>query len=265
MIERQIRSRDNTHFKYLKGLVAGGGRAKNQCEALIDSVHVIESCLAADMPIRELILTDSSIENPVVTDLVARMSPMITIGITTAMFRDMTQQPSPVGVAVVIDIPKNQTESAFEQGDAMALDGVQDAGNVGSLLRVAACSGVRTVVLGEGCAGAWSSKTLRAGQGAHFSLQLIEGVNLPGWLEEQKRPVIGATGDAKCSIYEADFSLPSIWVFGSEGRGLSGAVRKRLDTAVSIPMVSTMESLNVGAAAAVCLYERFRQRMKFDP
>jgi RNA methyltransferase, TrmH family len=261
MQDRQITSRDNSHYKRLKGIGSQQRNSNSQSIALLDSVHVIEACVRAGVAIRELILADGVLENPVIAKMIESVDVDVRTHITQAMFRDMTQQPSPIGVAAVIDIPEIELHKRAHQCDVMVLDSVQDSGNVGSLLRVAACSGLGTVLLGMGCAGAWSTKTVRAGQGAHFSLQIYERVNVADWLTYQALPAYGADAKAIRTIYETDLTSPCIWIFGNEGQGLSDAVRGKLSTTTSIPMASTMESLNVGAAAAVCLYEMNRQRL----
>ncbi len=140
------------------------------------------------------------------------------------------------------------------------LDAVQDAGNIGTILRTAAAAGVTTVVLGEGCAGAWTPRVLRAGQGAHFSVRILEQVALPALLENSEIASYAAVAREGASLYATDLRAPCCWLFGNEGAGLSPPILERVRHRVTIPMAATTESLNVAAAAAVCLFEMQRQR-----
>jgi TrmH family RNA methyltransferase len=140
---------------------------------------------------------------------------------------------------------------------------VQDAGNVGAILRTAAAAGVPHVVLGKGCAGAWLPRVLRAGQGAHFSLRIREGIDLPAWLAE--RPAVAAHSIATVArdgteIYRTDLRGPAAWLLGNEGAGLSPHLIQMAGRRITIPLATDTESLNVAAAAAVCLFEAVRQR-----
>ncbi|MFN3565192.1 MAG: TrmH family RNA methyltransferase [Burkholderiaceae bacterium] len=143
--------------------------------------------------------------------------------------------------------------------DALYLDGVQDPGNVGALLRVAAAAGVRHVLAGPGTAALWAPKVVRAGQGAHFALALHEIAD-PAHVKTALRPWFGADAHAATSLWEVALpAAPMGWIFGAEGRGLSAGARAVCDAVVTIPMASSVESLNVVSAAAVCLFERRRR------
>jgi len=141
----------------------------------------------------------------------------------------------------------------------VVLDRVQDAGNVGSILRSAAAFGFRQVLALEGTASLWSPKVLRAGMGAHFALALIEN-RRPEALEVLTLPLIGTSSHAEEDIVDAALEWPCAWLFGNEGAGASIAVQQRCARVVRIPQPGGEESLNVAAAAAICLWESARGR-----
>ena len=234
--------------------------ARREGVALLAGPHLVSSCLDSGVPIRTLLVAGFSAGTPEVSALLRRAEPVVPVTISDALYRELTNLVAPVGIAALIDIPRGGSRIGTRGGDVLALDGVQDAGNVGTLLRTAAAAGVREVVLGHGCASAWSIKVLRAAQGAHFSLQIEEAVCLPEWLQAQGLPVIGADASAPTALFDADLRNPHIWVFGNEGKGLSLEVREVLSTTIAVPLADGVESLNVGAAAAICLFEAFRQR-----
>jgi RNA methyltransferase, TrmH family len=140
------------------------------------------------------------------------------------------------------------------------LEAIQDPGNFGSILRSAAAAGAGAVYLSHGCADPWSPKTLRAAMGAHFLLPIYEQSNLAEVARIFKGKVIASTPDAKNTLYQTRLAGPVALVFGNEGAGLSEALLQACGERVRIPMHGGTESLNVAAAAAVCFFERVRQR-----
>ena len=128
-------------------------------------------------------------------------------------------------------------------------------------MRVVAAVGIRKVFLSPDCASVWSPKALRAGMGAQFSLMLHEEVDLPALAERSDIPVLATTLSRQSqSLYALDLARPVLWIFGNEGQGVSQQLTDRATTHVLIPQATnTVESLNVATAAAVCLYEQFRQ------
>lgn len=143
----------------------------------------------------------------------------------------------------------------------VVLDGVQDAGNVGSILRTAAGAGARRVLLGPGCAAAWSPKVMRAARGAHFHVQVTELAKLEAVLAElalDPAPLYAADVSGKFSVFDAPLVQPCNWAFGNEGQGLSQPLLAACTERLRIPQVGP-QSLNVAAAAAVCMFESLRR------
>jgi TrmH family RNA methyltransferase len=140
----------------------------------------------------------------------------------------------------------------------VVLDRVQDAGNLGSILRSAAAFGVAQVIALKGCAALWSPKVVRAGMGAHFALRLIESAE-EGALDVLQVPLVATSSYAAQSIVAATLPWPCAWVFGHEGQGVAPVLLQRCELQLAIPQPGGEESLNVAAAAAVCLYESARQ------
>jgi TrmH family RNA methyltransferase len=133
------------------------------------------------------------------------------------------------------------------------LDRVQDAGNVGSILRSAAAFGFRQVIALKGTAALWSPKVLRSGMGAHFGLTLIEGVE-PGSLDVLAVPVIVTSSHQGELVQRQKLPWPCAWAMGHEGQGVGDAVAAKASLAVRIGQPGGEESLNVAAAAAICLH-----------
>jgi|GEM_PF-96113 len=154
----------------------------------------------------------------------------------------------------------------FEFQRAVLLDSIQDPGNLGTILRLSAAFGVSHVILGSGCASAWSPKVLRSAQGAHFALTLVEVVDLVYWLKSYRQSVEDPASVLATAVVDAQAlcvsKLPqrSIWLFGHEGQGVSPLLLDMADIKVKIEHDQTVvDSLNVASAAAICLFEQSRQ------
>ena len=149
----------------------------------------------------------------------------------------------------------------------LALEDVQDPGNVGSMLRSAAAAGVRHIALSKTCAFAWAPKVLRAAQGAHFSLNISEGIDLVEFVKQfqgQSLALVARTEDAK-PLFAINLAKPTLFLIGNEGAGLTNAVSNAASERVTIPMPGKIESLNAAAAGAICLFELVRQRGAVAP
>jgi TrmH family RNA methyltransferase len=180
--------------------------------------------------------------------------------------------PGEMGRIVVIDDPLFATISGLEspgrmgfvlplppapalqpQAASVVLDGLQDAGNVGTILRSAAAFGFRQVLAIKGTAALWSPKVLRAGMGAHFGLALLEGLDADA-LSTLQVPLLATSSHQGSYLHQAALPWPCGWVFGHEGQGVSAAAAARAAQFVRIVQPGGEESLNVAAAAAICLH-----------
>ena len=174
-----------------------------------------------------------------------------TVVIPDALFDEISMLESAARVGFLIDLP---AESAPRAGVAsVVLDRVQDAGNVGSILRSAAAFGFRQVLALKGSAALWSPKVLRAGMGAHFGLELVEGVD-PSQVFKLGVPLVVTSSHYGGLLQDHDFPWPCCWAFGHEGGGLSEELLARASMSVRIGQPGGEESLNVAAAAAICLH-----------
>lgn len=147
--------------------------------------------------------------------------------------------------------------------DALYLDGVQDAGNMGTLIRTALAAGVRHIAASSGSAGFWAPKVLRAGMGAHFSASLYDNVSPQEIHALFSGRVLAADARGGLDLFRSQGweKGPVVWMMGAEGPGLSAEALDASDERYLIPIEAACESLNVGAAAAVCLFEQRRRRL----
>lgn len=176
------------------------------------------------------------------------------------LFAQASQVENGQGPIAIVATPRPALPELLTE-DAVYLDRVQDPGNVGSVLRTCAAVGIRRMIASPGTAFCWSPKVLRAAMGAHFHVEIHEGVAPAELLARLAVQAMATAADAPLSLYDADLRAPRIWLLGSEGQGLESALLAAPAVCqVSIPQSEAVESLNVGVAAAVCLYEQLRQR-----
>lgn len=168
-----------------------------------------------------------------------------------SLFDSLSGLESPARMGFVVPLAE---APALEPGaPSVILDRLQDAGNVGAILRCAAAFGFRQVLAIKGTAGLWSPKVLRAGMGAHFGLQLIEGLE-PAALDALAVPVITTSSHAGEWLHRQALPWPCAWALGHEGQGIGAEVAARSRLAVRIVQPGGEESLNVASAAAICLH-----------
>lgn len=252
---RHISSRANPQFKALRALLDDPRR---HGRALVDGIHLVATCLAGGVAVRQLLVSESAQENAEILGLLRNADGIERLTLGDGLFRELSGVSTPTGIAAVIDIPA--APSGAPAGDAVLLDAVQDAGNVGAILRTAAAAGISEVLLGPGCAGAWTSRVLRAGQGAHFSLAIREQADLLAVLAIRAATSVATVARGGTSLYDVDLKRPLVWLVGNEGAGLSADLIAAADVRITIPLAGGTESLNVAAATAICLFEARRQR-----
>ena len=173
------------------------------------------------------------------------------IVISDALLASISTMESPAPMGFVMALPP---KLPLAPGAAsVILDRVQDAGNVGSILRSAAAFGFTQVLALKGCAALWSPKVLRAGMGAHFGLQLSEGLSLEE-IAALAVPLVVTSSHQGVSLQQLVVPRPCAWVMGHEGQGVCDALLAKAAVHVRIDQPGGEESLNVAAAAAICLY-----------
>lgn len=248
----KLTSRDNPKVKRWTKLVRDAKLRKKEGRVLIEGPHLVEAALRAGLQPHALLVSERAQEDPEIASLTAGASPIV---LSERVFASIVDAETPPGIAAEVAMPSLQ-----KRGDVVFLEGVQDPGNVGAIMRSAAGLGMACVVLDRACADAWSPKTLRAGMGAHFALQVKTVASLEDELERFAGRILCAIPRAGVSLEKANLEGPIGWIFGAEGQGVSAAAAKHADLKVTIPMAPGSESLNVAAAAAICLYETFSRR-----
>jgi len=253
---KQITSRDNPLFKSIVRLGRSSRARREEGSIVLDGVHLVQSYLQQfGAQGVELVIKHSAADHPEIA-AIRTEAPVVTFSDT--LFDQAAPVKSPVGILARAPIP-HVPSRPLHQGFQVLLDGVQDPGNLGAILRSAAAAGGTLAHLSTTCADAWSPKALRGGMGAQFVLEIREQEDLPALAAALGAPLVACALDADTSIFQSDLRGSIAFAIGGEGRGISPALAARADRKVRIPMQSGIESLNAGAAAAICFFEWARQ------
>lgn len=255
---KHISSAHNDALKTLERLLGKPAERRRSGLLALEGLHLVDAYLRAGHTLDALYLREDALAHPEVVVLLGRIGTACDCATVSApLLGKVSELSSPPEVVAVARIPQAM---AVADPSCILLDDVQDPGNLGTLLRTAAAADVRSVYLSRGCADVWAGKTLRAGMGAQFALAIHERADLPAVLSafDGRRLVTHLSGSVP--LWQLDLRGPCAFVFGNEGAGVSGAVLAEAGDRVRIPMPGEAESLNVAAAAAICLFERVRQR-----
>lgn len=255
---KAITSRDNPNFKALRLLAKDTREQQRRQRTLLEGIHLVADYRARVGRPELLVVSESGEHHAEVQALLAAHAGVDILRLRDALFGELSGVATPVGLLAVIAVPPPAVGPLT--ASAVLLEGIQDAGNVGTILRTAAAAGVRDAVLGPGCAGVWTPRVLRAAQGAHFALAIREESDLPALARDFAGLSVATVVRGGTPLFELDLAGPVAWIFGNEGAGVSPELAAAAKARASIPMHAASESLNVAAAAAVCLFEAVRQR-----
>jgi TrmH family RNA methyltransferase len=245
-----ITSRSNPLIKQVQRLASDNSAYRRLGRIWIEGDHLCRAALdrqwcpeiaifcESNWPPALSVFTLSAAKNVVVPDV---------------LFSEMSGLESPGAMGFVMALDTAST--AIEPGLAtVVLDRLQDAGNVGSVLRSAAAFGFSQVVALTGTAALWGPKVLRAGMGAHFGLRLVEGCDVETLAQTLAVPLLVTSSHEGSLLHEADLPWPCAWVLGHEGQGVGPELMAEAAQHVQIAQPGGEESLNVAAAASVCLH-----------
>lgn len=245
-----IRSKDNASYKACVRLAAGPQRGPDGArEVWIEGEHLCEAALRTGAKGGRLVVSESFW--PVASVKYRKFATEIIV-FDDKLWPRLSTLPSPAPLALVLALPV-QAQAIDALAPSVVLDRVQDPGNVGSILRCAAAFGFTQVLALRDTAHLWSPKVLRAGMGAHFGLRLVEGLAADD-LAALQVPLLVTSSHEGELLHRAHLPWPCAWVMGHEGQGVSPELAARAALALRIAQPGGEESLNVAAAAAICLH-----------
>lgn len=256
---KSINSRDNPAYKAMHRLVTKASERKSRGLSVLDGAHLLAAFLDSGRTPEEIVVNRAGAEDPEIAALVRRSAPAPVTQLSDALFKTLSTVESPTGVLATVITPSS-VKVPPDASLLLLIEDVQDPGNVGTLLRSAAAAGAGHVLLSPTCAFAWSVKTVRAGMGAHFALNIVEGADLGDFVSKYKGMTIALAGGGSRSLYDLDLRGPCAFIVGNEGAGITPELGKRAKVTARIPTSGKVESLNAGIAGSVALFECMRQR-----
>ena len=254
-----LTSRDNPLLVRLRKLTADPSAYRKFGEVWIDGEHLCAAFVQRGGRASQAVVTEAGWETPALRRLASQAASVAVV--PAGLMAGLSALESPP--ALCFTLPWPGAGELDPHAPSVVLDRVQDAGNVGNILRSASAFGFTQVVALKGTAALWSAKVLRAGMGAHFALRLVEVENVEA-MAGLRVPMFATSSHASSAIERTSLAWPCAWVMGHEGQGVSSPMAQRCVESLRIPQPGGEESLNVAAAAAVCLYESARQRARID-
>ncbi|HNU12482.1 MAG TPA: RNA methyltransferase [Rubrivivax sp.] len=255
--EQRLSSRANPLLVALRRLSRDPAAYRRSGQVWLEGEHLCQAAAARVLPVPQALISESGHTDGLLRALAAHASRIAIV--PDPLFAELSALDSPGRIGFVLPLPAAASPDA--RLHTVVLDRLQDAGNVGSILRSAAALGVAQVLALKGTAALWSPKVLRAGMGAHFALRLVEGLSEDGLLALQL-PLVGTSPHTDTLLPDAALPRPAAWLLGHEGQGASPRLLAACTATVRIPQPGGQESLNVAAAAAICFYEALRRQAR---
>ncbi|WP_230659332.1 TrmH family RNA methyltransferase [Psychrobacter sp. I-STPA10] len=257
----RITSDKNPTVKLANALLTQSRQRKKQAQTVLEGTHLIDAALRSNTPLAQVLVAQSAYSHPEVAQLLSLMPAAMPITmLSDKLYRSISNLGNGIDIMAIMDIPCPVLDDIKGiDSDCLILNDIQDSGNVGTLLRTAAAVGISTVLCTTATAQVWSPKTLRAGMGAQFSLQIFEGLSVDDILANVRVPLLATSSHTDTLIYQQDLTTPVAWVLGHEGQGVCDELMQTA-TPIALPQPNGQESLNVAIAGALCLYETLRQR-----
>ncbi len=246
---QRITSRDNPLLRQLRQLAQDNTAYRKQGAVWLEGDHLCRALLARGHRPEVAVFTEAGWAGA--ADALRRAAQRQVVLLPDALMAGISGLESPAAMGFLWRLP--QQHGVLPQAPAVVLDRLQDAGNVGSILRSAAAFGFTQVLALRGTAALWSPKVVRAGMGSHFALHLVEGLAVDD-LQALQVPLLVTSSHQGDLLHRAALPWPCAWVMGHEGQGVGEGLMARASAHVRIAQPGGEESLNVAAAAAICLH-----------
>ena len=258
-----ISSKDNDLIKHIKKLKDKKHRDESN-EYIIEGVKLIEEAVKEKARIKKIIVCEDTTRTyEIPTHIMYEIAKYECVYVTNKVFASITQVTNPQGIMAIIEKGDTNVQIDYTQDIIVALDDVQDPGNLGNILRTVDSIGLNQIIVSKGTADAFNSKVVRSTMGAIFRVKIIEVENLPQAIKEMRKhhfKLMVTSLQTENSIYDIKFNKKII-VIGNEANGVSKEIQEMADEKAKIPMLGKTESLNASVAAGVVMYEYVRQKL----
>ena len=250
-----ITSRQNPLMTHLRKLASSRSYRKKSGEYLCDGTKLLDEALKWGAPVQTAVFSDG-VDIPALPDTVRA------VRVSGDLMRSVSPMETPQGALFTVALPETKLPETLAGKHYLVLDGVQDPGNVGTILRTAAAANAGAVLLSEGSVDVYNDKTIRSAMGAIFKVPVVQDVTdeqLDQFCADEDRQVYGTAPEGTVSYVDADYSQPVILAFGNEGNGLPGPFLDCCDDVLTIPMRPDTESLNLSMSVGIVLYKAWEK------
>lgn len=259
-----ITSKDNDIIKSVRKLKEKKFRDQNN-EYIVEGIKMIKEAILEEAVIKLIIVCEENVNSGTIDKkLLYEIAKYECIYVNKKIFSLITDVQNPQGILAVIEKQNSEENIDYKEDVIVVLDGIQDPGNLGTILRTIDSVGLNQVIVSKETADAYNPKVVRSTMGAIFRVNIIESDNLLETLKNLKKhkyKIMATSLETQNSIYDVDYSKKVI-VIGNEANGVSEEILDYSDEKIKIPMLGKTESLNASVATAVILYEYVRNKIK---
>lgn len=257
-----ITSKDNENIKSIKKLKERKYRDLNN-EYIIEGIKILKEAIQEKAVIKKIVICEECLANNIIDEkLLYEIAKYDCLYVSKKIFEGLTDVSKPQGILAVVE-KNNKKDINYNEDIIVALDGLQDPGNLGTILRTLDSANLSQVVVSKDTVDAYNPKVVRSTMGAIFRVNIVEAENLKETLKEMKRhkyKVMCTDLTASKNIYEIDYNK-KILVIGNEANGISKELLDMADEKIIIPMLGKTESLNASVATSIIVYEYVRRKI----
>lgn len=257
-----ITSKDNEIIKNIKKLKEKKYRDQNE-EFIIEGIKLVREAINENAKINKIVICeDCENDGSIPKELMYEIAKYDCIYVSKKIFESISDVNTPQGILAVIKKCSAEEKISYNEDIIVVLDGVQDPGNLGTILRTVDSVNLKQIILSSGCADPYNPKVVRSTMGAIFRLNIIETKNIIETLKEIKKnkyKIMATSLETNESIYTVDYNKKAI-IIGNEANGVSKEVLETANEKIKIPMLGKTESLNAAVATGIILYEYVRRK-----
>lgn len=258
-----ISSKDNEFIKHIKKLKDKKYRDMNK-EFVIEGIKLIREAIEEKAEIKQIIICDNCLDSDIIPkELMYEIAKYECVYVTESIFKVISDVNTPQGILAIIGRNAGEAKIDYTQDIIVALDDIQDPGNLGTILRTVDSIGLNQILVSKGTADSYNPKVVRSTMGAIFRVKIIECENLENTLKEVKKhkfKLVVTSLQTEKSLYDINFDKKLI-VIGNEANGVEQKIQDLADEKIKIPMLGKTESLNASVATGIVLYEYVRQKI----
>lgn len=255
-----ITSKDNERIKKIRKLKDSKKEREEQEQFIVEGTKMIEEAIKEEAKINTIIICEECIKQDIIdSKLLYEIAKYECLYVSENIFKALTDVVNPQGIIAIIDKDEKIRSINYEDKLIVLLDGVQDPGNLGTILRTLDAAGIKQVIVTNNTVEVYNPKVIRATMGAIFRIKVIKMENI-NELKKHGYKMVSTTLNAETNIYDIKFNKHVV-VIGNEANGVSADILEKSDIKAKIPMPGNAESLNASVAASIIIYEFVRQNL----